>query len=120
MAEPATPLPFSGRPLRVDAWIAVTTAAILGAGCGDGAGRGGTDAGGDDDGGTTPSTLMCDDSLKAQFATDANTQVLLVKQFRKGDPIALSNTPATPPPPTSPADLCLVKLVHRPFWPFSW
>jgi feruloyl esterase len=102
------------RPLRVAASIAVTTAAILGPGCGDGAGRGGTDAGGADVGGTTPSTLTCDDSLKTQFAPDASTQVLLVKQFRKGDPIALSATPATPAPPTAPADLCLVKLLVGP------
>ena len=34
--------------------------------------------------------------------------------IQEGDPIALSNTPATPAPPTAPADLCLVKLLVGP------
>ncbi|UUZ69195.1 tannase/feruloyl esterase family alpha/beta hydrolase [Polaromonas sp. P2-4] len=61
-----------------------------------------------------PAALKCDDSIKPQFAPDANTQVLLVKEFKQGDSIALSNTPATPEPPKAPADLCLVKLLVGP------
>jgi Tannase and feruloyl esterase len=58
--------------------------------------------------------MACDDGIKTAFKPDANTQVLLVKQFKKGDAIALSNTPATPAPPTASADLCLVKLLVGP------
>ena len=58
--------------------------------------------------------MTCDDGIKTAFKPDANTQVLLVKQFKKGDAIALSNTPAAPAPPTASADLCLVKLLVGP------
>ena len=58
--------------------------------------------------------LACDDTLKTSFRTDAQTRVLLVKPFKQGDPVALSNTPATPPAPKAPVDLCLVKLVVGP------
>jgi Tannase and feruloyl esterase len=61
-----------------------------------------------------PVQLACDDGIKAAFKPDANTQVLLVKQFKQGDAIALSNTPATPAPPTASTDLCLVKLLVGP------
>jgi len=61
---------------------------------------------------TTP--LACDDGLKTAFKPDANTQVLLVKSFKKGDSIALAGTPATPAPPTATADMCLVKLLVGP------
>ncbi|XAH25158.1 tannase/feruloyl esterase family alpha/beta hydrolase [Xylophilus sp. GW821-FHT01B05] len=54
--------------------------------------------------------LACDDSMKTAFKPDANTTVLLVKAFKKGDPLALSGTPASPAPPTAANDLCLVKL----------
>ncbi len=113
MARPTTPVPFTGRSLRTAALVALTTATLTEGGCGDGAAHG-VDAGGGVDGSTTPSTLKCDDTMKTQFAPDANTQVVLVKQFKQGDPVALSNTPATPAPPTAPADLCLVKLLVGP------
>jgi hypothetical protein len=61
-----------------------------------------------------PTTLACDDGIKSAFKPDANTQVLLVKSFKKGDAIALSSTPATPAPANSPADMCLVKLLVGP------
>ena len=56
----------------------------------------------------------CDDALKSQFVPDADTHVLLVKPFKKGEPIALSADAQTPPPPVAPADLCLVKLLVGP------
>jgi hypothetical protein len=113
MANPMTRVPSNRRSLHIAAWVAVTTVTILPAGCGDGSGRR-VDAGSGDDGSTTPSTLTCDDTMKTKFAPDANTQVLLVKEFKQGDPIALSNTPATPVPPAAPVDLCLVKLLVGP------
>lgn len=71
--------------------------------------------GGSDSTPATPATptqtaLSCDDSMKTAFKPDANTTVLLVKAFKKGDPIALSGTPSVPAPPVAANDLCLVKL----------
>jgi Tannase and feruloyl esterase len=53
------------------------------------------------------------------FERDADTTVLLVRKFKKGDPIALSGTPATPPPPVADSDLCFVKLLVGPGHPGS-
>ena len=61
-----------------------------------------------------PTALSCDDSMKTAFAPDANTRVVLVKSFKAGDALALSDTPASPVPPTASADLCLVKMVVGP------
>lgn len=61
--------------------------------------------------------LACDDGLKAAFKPDANTSVVRVKAFRKGDPLTLENTVAAVAPATqvvAPADICLVKLLVRP------
>ena len=52
--------------------------------------------------------------MKTAFKPDANTTVTLVKAFKKGDPLALSGTPATPTPPTAANDVCLVKLMVGP------
>ena len=54
-------------------------------------------------------TPACDESLKAAFAPDALTTVVLVKAFKKGDPLTLSQT-ITPQTPNAANDLCLVKL----------
>lgn len=51
--------------------------------------------------------LACDDRLKAAFKPDANTELRLVHQFRKGDGLSLDGTPTGM---TAPADLCLIKL----------
>jgi hypothetical protein len=48
------------------------------------------------------------------FKPDANTTVTLVKAFKQGDPLALSATPASPPPPVAVKDMCLVKLTIGP------
>lgn len=56
---------------------------------------------------------QCSDALKASFKPDALTTVLLVKQFRKGDKLVLSEKPTTFTP-TAANDLCLVKLVVGP------
>jgi hypothetical protein len=58
--------------------------------------------------------LACDDTLKDAFKPDAQTSVLLVKAFSKGDVLALSGTPATPPPPVAANDVCVVKLLVGP------
>ena len=34
-----------------------------------------------------PATLACNDTMKTGFAPDANTKVLLVKAFKKGEPL---------------------------------
>lgn len=72
---------------------------------------------------TTPTatTLSCDDSIKTKFTQDASllggdTKVLLVKQFKKGDPLVLPNSTLASgiTPLTAPSDMCLVKLVVGP------
>lgn len=53
--------------------------------------------------------LTCDDSMRTAFQPDANTTVVAVKAFRKGDALLLSGT-ATAQTPTAANDLCMVKL----------
>ena len=68
--------------------------------------------GGDGGSGSAPipqSLLTCDDSLKTGFSPDANTTVVAVKSFKKGDALLLSGT-ATPQTPVAANDLCMVKL----------
>ena len=65
---------------------------------------------GGDSSSPAPTALSCDNSMKTAFVPDANTQVLLVKSFKKGDSLALSGTPASPTPPVAANDLCFVKL----------
>jgi hypothetical protein len=71
-------------------------------------------------GGETPApseppvaALTCDDGLKSSFSPDALTSVLLVKEFKQGDPLLLSGTPGGSTP-TAPVDVCLVKLLVGP------
>jgi feruloyl esterase len=82
--------------VRLSLFFSLAAAFAL-AGCGGG------------DSASAPTALACDDSIKTAFKPDANTTVLLVKAFKKGDPLVLSATPASPPP-TALEDLCLVKL----------
>jgi feruloyl esterase len=60
------------------------------------------------------SALVCNDTMKAAFRPDENTRVVLVRAFRKGELLALPDTPASPAPPPAPRDLCLVKLIVGP------
>lgn len=53
--------------------------------------------------------LTCDDSMKSAFKPDANTTVVAVKAFVKGDALILSGS-AAPDTPTAGNDMCLVKL----------
>lgn len=55
------------------------------------------------------SRLTCDDSLKTSFTPDANTTVVAVKSFKKGDALLLSGA-ATPQTPVAANDVCMVKL----------
>jgi hypothetical protein len=55
------------------------------------------------------SLLTCDDSLKTGFSPDANTTVVAVKSFKKGDALLLSGT-ATAQTPKAANDVCMVKL----------
>lgn len=81
---------------------AVLTAASLLVACG---------GGGD---GTSPTTaLSCDDSLKTSFKPDAQTSVVAVKAFKKGDALLLSGT-ATSTTPVAANDVCMVKLTVGP------
>jgi feruloyl esterase len=59
----------------------------------------------------------CDDRLATAFAPNRDAQVLLVKAFKAGEPVALANTPATPAPPVAPVDLCLIKVLVGPGHP---
>lgn len=56
-----------------------------------------------------PTLLACDDTMKSRFQPDGQTTVLLVKSFRKGEPILLSGS-ATAATPLAANDICLVKL----------
>lgn len=57
----------------------------------------------------TPVALRCDDSIKTGYKPDAQTSVLLVKVYKKGDPLVLGEA-VTPQTPVAANDLCLVKL----------
>lgn len=57
----------------------------------------------------TPVALRCDDSITTGFKPDADTTVLVVKAFKKGDPLLLTGT-ATAQTPIAGKDLCMVKL----------
>src|SRR5215510_8819645 len=61
-----------------------------------------------------PQLLSCDDTMKDEFRPDSLTTVLLVKAYKKGDPLALSGTPTTPAPPVAANDVCVVKLLVGP------
>ncbi len=71
---------------------------------------------GGSDGGTAaidvPKALTCDDSIKTSFKPDELTSVLLVRSFKKGDPLLSPN--AFDPNPVALNDLCLVKLLVGP------
>jgi feruloyl esterase len=62
--------------------------------------------------------LVCDDTMKTAFVPDANTKVLLVKSYKKGDPLLLSGA-ATASTPTASNDVCVVKLLVGPGNPDS-
>ena len=51
----------------------------------------------------------CDDSLKASFNPDRNTSVLLVREFRKGEPLLLQGS-SNDRTVVAQSDLCVVKL----------
>src|SRR5690349_9907433 len=86
-------------------------ATALVAACGSktsGTDRAGID--GSESGTASHSTFACDDTLKSAFRPDNQTTVTLVHLFKAGDPLALPDTPASPPPPVASNDTCLVKL----------
>lgn len=66
----------------------------------------------DNNNGTTPAALACNDTMKTAFVPDANTSVLLVRSYKKGDALTLGTATATTP--TAAADLCVVKLLVGP------
>jgi feruloyl esterase len=86
---------------RIPALLTPIAASVLLAACGGGGDS--TPAPGPS---TTAKALTCDDSMKTAFAPDANTSVLLVKSFKKGDALTLG----TATTPVAANDLCLVKL----------
>ena len=53
----------------------------------------------------------CDDKFATAFKPNKDTTVLLVQEFKQGDPVALSNSTTSVP---APVDVCLVKLVVGP------
>jgi hypothetical protein len=57
----------------------------------------------------TPALLTCDDGMKTAFKPDAQTQVVLVKAFKQGDPLTLAS-PAPAGTPVAAASVCLVKF----------
>jgi len=99
---------FDGGPAKASMRIASIAIAGTLAACGGGKGD---DHPGDP--GTPPgqAKLTCDDTLKTNFHSDQTT-VLLVKQFKAGDPLTLG--PSTGTPQTASADVCVVKLLVGP------
>lgn len=99
------------QPLAVSAIVA----ALLASGCGGGShGTPSFFGGGNPPGPTVPPPssavpLTCDDTLKANFKPDANTSVVAVKSFKKGDALLLSGA-ATASTPVAANDVCVVKL----------
>jgi len=99
------------QPLTVSAIVA----ALLASGCGGGShGTPSFFGGGNPPGPTVPPPssavpLTCDDTLKANFKPDANTSVVAVKSFKKGDALLLSGA-ATASTPVAANDVCVVKL----------
>lgn len=87
------------RPLRRALFLASLASVALLGGC----------WGGDDNPAPQAQALACDDSLKTAFKPDANTTVVAVKSFKKGDPLALGGT-AGAGTPTAVNDVCMVKL----------
>src|SRR5207244_11777386 len=53
----------------------------------------------------------CDDKFATAFKPDKDTTVLLIKEFKQGDAVALPNSTTSLP---APVDVCLVKLVVGP------
>jgi hypothetical protein len=73
------------------------------------------DASDSDDGADPTALATCDAaSVAAVFHRDHRVSVLLTKQYKQGDALALSGTPATPAPPLAAQDVCLVKLLVGP------
>lgn len=62
----------------------------------------------------TQTALSCDNSMVEKFKPDANTSVVLVKEYKSGEALALSATPSSPAPAVAAADVCLVKLLVGP------
>lgn len=69
----------------------------------------GSDGDKKEDSSPAPIALTCDDAIKTGFKPDADTTVLMVKAFKKGDPLLLTGT-ATAQTPVAANDLCMVKL----------
>lgn len=75
----------------------------------------------------SPQALGCDERLQTAMGGVADTKALLVKQFRRGEPLRLSGNVAASasavegasnaPTPTAKFDLCLVKLLVGPGHP---
>ena len=61
----------------------------------------------------TPTVQACDETLQASFKPDEQTQVLLVKAFKAGEPLLLSGA-SGPQTPTASKDVCVVKLLVGP------
>jgi len=56
--------------------------------------------------------LSCDDTMKSEFRPDSLTTVLLVKAFKKNDPLTLGTPTSTTP--LAANDVCMVKLLVGP------
>ena len=99
-ADSARSLSVAGGARVSPLWLTVLASALL-AGCGQIATR---------ETSTPIAALACDETMKTAFKPDANTTVTLVKAFKKGDPLALAGTPASPAPQIATEDVCLVKI----------
>jgi feruloyl esterase len=57
---------------------------------------------------------QCDQTLERAIKHDHDAGILLTRLFHQGEPLALSGTPATPPPSVAAFDICFVKLLVGP------
>ncbi|WP_321804122.1 tannase/feruloyl esterase family alpha/beta hydrolase [Burkholderia sp. BCC1993] len=64
---------------------------------------------GDNSNSAVNASLVCDDTLKTSFKPDAQTSVVAVKAFKKGDPLVLGDE-SSGSAQTAANDVCMVKL----------
>jgi len=91
------------------ALLAAAVATLLASGCGGGNNTAPLPPAADANPPVAAVPLTCDDTLKAKFKPDADTSVVAVKAFKKGDALVLGDA-ATAATPLAANDVCLVKL----------
>ena len=106
---------FEAGPAKAPMRLASLALAGVLAACGGGKDDDNNGGGGPPEPPPGQANLKCDDSLKAKFQTDAQTSVLLVKEFKTGHQLILPGGPVGQGTvQTASADVCVVKLLVGP------